>query len=565
MWQLLIICLLVPSILTAQEKWWKNSFIYQVYPRSFKDSNGDGVGDLKGITSKLDHLARLGVSGFWISPVFTSPMVDFGYDIANFTDIDPVFGTLADMDVLTKAAHQRGLKVILDFVPNHSSDKHPWFQKSVQRIKPYDEYYIWKDAKMVNGTRQPPNNWLSVFHGSAWTWNEQRKQYYFRQFTPQQPDLNFRSAALRKEMEDVLVFWTNRGIDGFRVDAIIHAYEDSRLLDEPVIPNSGYPADNWNSLNHIYTRNQNETFGLVASWRKILDAQPGDKKILMTESFTGLQEELQYSMNYYRSGSDVPFNFMLLGALNNKSTPLDFKRAIDSWLNYMPASEEANWVIDNHDVNRVSTRIGNARKDHFIMLAAVLPGVGVMYYGNEIGMDDTWLTYNETVDPVGCNAGPGKYQLTSRDPARTPMQWDNSTSAGFSTNPKTWLRVNPNYKTINLASEQNDFRSHFSIFIKLMALKKSGRLVNATTETVVIGDNVLGVVRRPTNSTMRLYALVQNFGSKPVTLDVSAWMNIPERMRILVTNRDWKTFTWNVIDTTALAMPGYGSIVLMPF
>ncbi|XP_034948198.1 alpha-glucosidase-like [Chelonus insularis] len=555
---LLVALLPIIQVYSANVNWWEDTFIYQVYPRSFKDSNGDGIGDLNGITSKLEHLKALNVSGFWISPIFVSPMVDFGYDIANFTDIDPTFGTLKDFSALVAKAKSLNLKVILDFVPNHSSDKHPWFQKSIQRIKPFDDYYVWRDAKMVNGTRHPPNNWLSVFHGSGWTWNEQRKQYYFHQFTPQQPDLNYRSPALYQAMKDVLTFWTDRGVDGFRVDAIIHVFEDARFLDEPAIPNTGLPVGHYETLNHIYTRNQNETYTLVNDWRKHLDSRPGGKKILMTESYTGLQT-LPSSMKYYTAGADVPFNFMLISNLNNRSTPLDFKRAIDGWLNIVPAGYQANWVVDNHDNNRATTRFGRKRADQIIMLAAILPGVGVIYYGNEIGMEDTWLSWNETVDPVGCNAGPEKYYLTSRDPERTPMQWNNSTSAGFSTNKTTWLRVNPNYKTLNLAAQLNDKYSHYSVFKRLVDLKMSSKIKNASTEVIIVGEHVLGVRRKSGNV---ITALLINFRDLTIPVYAAGWMNLPEIMTIYTTNHEWMIPPGSTLNTTLFNIPPSGSIIL---
>lgn len=560
---LILISLIASGIVghsVAIQEWWKDSFIYQIYPRSFKDSNGDGIGDLNGITSKLDHLAQLNVSAFWISPIFVSPMIDFGYDIANFTNIDPTFGTLNDFELLTKKAKSLNLKVILDFVPNHSSDKHPWFEKSIKRIKPYDNYYVWHDGKILNGIRQPPNNWLSIFKNSAWTWNEQRKQYYLHQFTPAQPDLNYRSVELYEEMKNVLTFWTNRGVDGFRIDAIIHAFEDARFMDEPMIPNTGLPANDYNTLNHIYTRHQNETYQLVENWRKHLDSQPGGKKILMTESYSGLKQ-LTESMKYYQYGSDVPFNFMLITDLNNRSKAIDFKRSIDMWNNNIPTGDyQANWVVDNHDNRRVTSRFGVKRADQMNMIAAILPGVGVIYNGNEIGMEDTWLSWNETVDPVGCIAGPIDYQFTSRDPERTPFQWDNSTSAGFSTNNKTWLRVNPNYRTLNLAAQKSVLFSHYTITKRLIALKTSNVMKNSTTEVILVGENVLGIVRRKLNNS--LFVLLINFLDTPITIDAVSWMNLPEIMSVYVSSLETKIPAGTQVNTSKLLLTGAASIII---
>ncbi|XP_034948194.1 maltase 1-like [Chelonus insularis] len=540
-------------------EWWRDSFIYQIYPRSFKDSDGDGVGDLKGIISKLDHFVDLNVSAFWLSPIFKSPMVDFGYDIANFTEIDPIFGTIDDFTKLTEEAHKRGLKVILDWVPNHSSDEHPWFAKSVKRIKPYDEYYVWKDAKIINGTRHPPNNWLSIFLGSAWEWNEERKQYYLHQFAPKQPDLNFRSPALRKEMEEALLFWVNRGADGYRIDSIIFMYEDAQFRDEPVIPNSGKPADDPGNLRHIYTQDLNETYDLLLSWRKLLDSVGGEKRIIMSEAYTSLPN----IMKYYKYGSNVPFNFMFVTGLNNRSRAIDFKRSIDGWLNSIPKGDYiANWVVDNHDNPRTATRFGTARADQTSMLAAILPGLGVIFNGDEIGMEGLDIPWDQTVDPQACYAGPDRYKAVTRDPERTPYQWDNTLSAGFSTNKTTWLPVNPNYKTLNLAEQKRvqSPTSHYHIHKKLIALKQHPVAKSGSTEVILVTENILGVVRRLPNASPLV--LLINFLDQPIKVDASAWMNIPQDMTVYVASNSSGIPFGVHLDTAALNLPASASVIL---
>ncbi|XP_011301863.1 alpha-glucosidase-like isoform X2 [Fopius arisanus] len=475
------------------EEWWRDSFIYQIYPRSFKDSNGDGVGDINGITSKLEHLVDL--------------------------------------------------------------------NKSIQKIPPYDNYYVWRNATFVNGTRHPPNNWLSVTRGSAWTWNDVRQQYYLHQFSYFQPDLNFRSSALNQEMKDVLTFWTKRGVDGFRVDAIPQAFEDARFLDEPVKPNTGLPPDDPNTLEHIYTKNQKETYELVRSWRNHLDAMNGTRKIILTESYITL-DELNQSMKYYEYGADIAFNFMFVTGFNNRSTPTDFKDGIEKWLAHMPRGNySSNWVVDNHDNNRVSARFGKRRADQLTMLSAVLPGVGVVYYGDEIGMEDTWLSYNETVDPIGCSAGPTGYNITSRDPARTPFQWDNSTSAGFSTNKTTWLRVNPNYPILNLAAQKTVSHSHYSIFKKLVALKKKLVIKTGSVEVISVADRVLGIVRRVSGSVP--VVLLINFSNGYVIFDASYQLKIPPRMTVYVSNFDSSLPEGVTINTPSLVLAPAASVILM--
>jgi len=397
------------SIQKAGKDWYKNSLVYQIYPRSFKDSNGDGIGDLNGITSKLEHIAGIGVDAIWLSPIFKSPQKDFGYDISNFTDINEEYGTLGDFDKLVAKAKTLGIKVILDFVPNHSSDEHEWFNKSANRIKPYDEYYVWHDGRNVNGTKQPPNNWLSSFGGSAWKFHEDRKQFYLHQFVEGRPDLNYRSAALREEMKNVLTFWMNRGVEGFRIDAINHMYEHPDFLDEPLSNIPGLPVDDYDTLNHIYTKNLPETYDVLKTWRELMDnhSKTADTKMILTEAYA----DFNLTILYYLSGSTVPFNFMFISDLNNKSSATDFKQYIDRWMDNVPDGTEyvANWVVGNHDNHRAASRFGEKRADQLSMLAIVLPGVSVIYNGDEIGMVDRNFTYKETKDPAGCQAGPDRY------------------------------------------------------------------------------------------------------------------------------------------------------------
>lgn len=538
------------------EEWWRDSFIYHLYPRSFKDSDGDGIGDLNGITSKLEYLVDIKVSAVWIGPFYKSPMIDFGYDITNFTGVDPIFGTLDDFKKLTSKAKSLGLKVMLDFVPNHSSDQHHWFQKSIKRIKPYDNYYVWADAKIINGTRQPPNNWLSLFQGTAWTWNDERKQYYLHQFATAQPDFNFRDESLNEEMKDVLRFWLNTGVDGFRIDTIPSLIEDTRLLDEPRLPNTGLPDTDSDTLRHIYTYDQDETYDVLKSWREVLDDSPGPKKIFLTEAYSSLADV----MKYYDYGSNIPMNFMFLGELNNRSTAYDFKRKIDPYLNAIPDGQSANWVVGNHDRFRVATRFGPKRADQLTMLAAVLPGVGVIYNGDELGMENRVMTWEETVDPPGCNAGPLRYKTTSRDPMRTPFQWDNSTSAGFSINNKTWLPVHPNYKTINLAAQKLTAASHYNVFRRLAALKKNPVISKGTTKLVVINDIILGVIRRlPGKSPI---VLLINFSDGSTHFDAAFSLNIPDKMSVYAASVGSHIKVGATFDTNRIELPGAASVIL---
>lgn len=408
---LIAVLIVLASSSSAQEAdkdWYKNSLVYQIYPRSFKDSNGDGIGDLIGIKNNLEHIKAIGADALWMSPIFSSPQKDFGYDISNFTDINEEYGSLDDFKDLVAEAQLLGLKVILDFVPNHSSDQHEWFNKSIHRIEPYDEYYVWRDAKYDNdNNRTEPNNWLSAFGGSAWQWHDTREQYYLHQFAVGQPDLNYHNEELREEMKKVLVFWMDLGVKGFRIDAINHMYEDDRYLDEP-LSNLNVPSDDYDYLNHIYTKNLPETYETLKTWRELMDNHStGDMKMILTEAYA----DFDLTIEYYQSGSTVPFNFVFISDLNNKSSAADFKRNIDRWINNMPNGTEyvANWVTGNHDNHRAATRFGEKRADQLSMLATVLPGVSVVYNGDEIGMLDRNFTFEETMDPAGCGAGPDRY------------------------------------------------------------------------------------------------------------------------------------------------------------
>lgn len=343
----------------ASADWWDTANFYQIYPRSFKDSDGDGVGDLRGITDKLPYLKSIGVTGTWLSPIFSSPMADFGYDISDFKNISSVFGTLADFDNLVVRCKELGIKLILDFVPNHTSDEHDWFIKSSTNISGYEDYYIWHPGT-VNETNQrnPPNNWLSAFRYSGWEWNENRQAYYFHQFVTKQPDLNYRNSAVVEEMKEVLRFWMSRGVDGFRIDAVPHLFEiapstvDGSLPDEPLSGTCTDPND-FCYLNHIYTQNQPETFDMVYQWRNVTDQfkidHGGDTRILMTEAYTTLAYLMQFykEANGTRLGSHIPFNFQLLINLKNTTKGSEVKSLIDTWIDNMPNGTDfhANWVV----------------------------------------------------------------------------------------------------------------------------------------------------------------------------------------------------------------------------
>lgn len=481
--------------------WWEKAGFYQIYPRSYKDSNGDGIGDLNGITEKLPYIKSIGMKAFWLSPIYRSPMADFGYDIADFRDIQPEYGTMQDFERMVAEAKKLDLKVILDFVPNHSSDEHQWFKNSENRIPGYEDYYVWHDG--VEGSnpdqKDPPNNWVEAFRGSAWKWSTVRQQYYLHQFHYKQPDLNYRNPAVVEEMKNVLRFWLGKGVAGFRVDAVPWLFEDVNLRDEPKSGNSEDPLLPA-YLNHVYTQDLPETVDMVYQWRQVLDdymmQNGGDTRVLMTEAWSNLSVVSTYFHDANgRKGSHMPFNFQLIMRLDQNSKAADYKTVIDSWLDTVPNAHAPNWVLGNHDKRRVASRMGGEHMADLMALVELsMPGVSVTYQGEEIGMTDYELSWAESKDPAACQTSPEVYQQYTRDPARTPFQWDASTFAGFS-NVTPWLPVSPTRATTNVDSEEKADESHLKVFKLLMELRDKDDFHNSQYATAVLGENVFAILR----------------------------------------------------------------------
>ncbi|XP_024888279.1 alpha-glucosidase-like [Temnothorax curvispinosus] len=538
----------------SSPEWWQSMSLYQIYPRSFKDSDGDGIGDLKGIMSKLEHFTESNVDAFWLSPIYPSPMVDFGYDISDFVNIDETFGTMKDFEALTKAVHNASMKIIMDFVPNHSSDQHEWFQKSLQSIEPYTDYYVWHKGKVLpNGTVTVPNNWVSVFRGSAWTWREERQAYYLHQFTPEQPDLNFENENVVNAMKDVMRFWLDKGVDGFRVDAIPHLCEDVRFLDEPLTGNPN-PED-YGYTHKIYTKDLPRTYEIVKGWREVTDEY--SERVMMMEAYANMT----MTMKYYVYGAHFPFNFGFVAETNQDSKATDFKRLIDRWMVNMPVLRgTANWVAGNHDKSRLVSRYGRQRAEAITMITLLLPGVGVTYNGEEIGMEDTWISWEDTKDPQGCNAGRDGYEKASRDPARTPFQWDDTTSAGFSTNPKTWLPVNKNYVTLNLAAQKKQNNSYYALYKAVSALRKWPAVKRGTLTTKLLGDDVLAFTRKA-DEEQSVYVVV-NFANEEKIVDLSTLVHVSNQLNVYYATTNAHHLIGNIIkDVRTLKIPASGAVI----
>lgn len=487
--------------------WWQQGVIYHIYPRSFQDSDGDGLGDLPGITSRLDYLAWLGVDAVWISPFYPSPMADFGYDVADYTDVDPRFGTLADFDRLVAEAHRRGLRVILDYVPNHSSDRHPWFLAArSSRHDPHRDWYIWNDAAPDGG---PPNNWLSVFGGSAWTWDRATEQYYLHTFLPEQPDLNWRNPDLRRAMLDVLRFWLDRGVDGFRVDALRQVIKDDLLRDNP--PNPAWqPGENpWYSLLPVYSADRPEVHEVVRDMRRVLDDYP--ERVMVGELYLPIERLVSY-YGEGGTGCHLPTNFHLI------LTPWDARHVgtlIDTYEAALPVYGWPNWTLGNHDQPRVASRVGPAQARVAAMLLLTARGTPTIYYGDEIGMCDVPVPPERAQDPVAWRL-PGLG--LSRDPARTPMQWDASPGAGFTTG-DPWLPLG-DIQWVNVAAARDDPRSMLSLYRRLIALRRAepALQVGDYVPRGVDGD-VLAFERQAGG---RRFLVALNLGARSTTVDPAA-------------------------------------------
>ncbi len=442
--------------MTPPSAWWKKGTIYQIYPRSFQDANGDGVGDLPGMVQRLDYCRWLGCDAIWISPIYPSPMADFGYDVSDYTAIDPVFGTMADFDALVSEARRLGLRVLLDLIPNHTSDRHPWFVASRRsRDNPYRDWYIWRDPAPGGG---PPNNWQSHFGGPAWTFDAATDQYYLHTYLKEQPDLNWWNLEVRRALYDVMRFWLDRGVDGFRVDAVAHLVKDAQLRDEPPNPDYQPHQPPYHRQLHVYSMDQPELADVLAEMRAVVDAY-GDRA-LIGESYLPIERLCRYYGPEGR-GLSFPFNFQLI------KTPWDAARvraAVESCEARLSASMWPNWVLGNHDRARVASRIGRPAARAAAVLLLTLRGTPTLYYGDEIGMVDVPIPPELVQDPCEKNL-PG-YGV-GRDPERTPMQWDAGPSAGFTTG-RPWLPVAHDYPTCNVAAQRNDPTSMLTLYRRLL-------------------------------------------------------------------------------------------------
>jgi alpha-glucosidase len=469
-----------PTTQDKNDMWWKHAVIYEIYPRSFQDSNGDGVGDLNGITSRLDYLKDLGVDAIWITPMYPSPQVDFGYDIADYTAIDPQYGTMADFDRLMKAARAREIRVIMDFVPNHTSDQHPWFIESrSSRTNPKRDWYVWRDGK---GPGRPPNNWQSWFGHSAWKFDARTGQFYYHHFYAEQPDLNWRNPEVRKAMYGVLRFWLDRGVAGFRLDAVSRLFEDPNLHDDPLLPGTSAYGDQ--NIEHKYTDNLAEVHEVLKEMRQVVDEYPGNP-VLISEADEPNIAELTKLYGNKLDEIQLPMDFQVADV--NQLSAARFRELLDQ-VEENTAGGQPYLFFNNHDQDRTWDRYGDGIHNDAIarLLAALLltsRATPQLYYGEEIGMVTTPPARREDVrDPIGKIGWPKE---KGRDGERTPMQWDTTSNAGFTTSPTPWLPVPPSYKQRNVAVEEEDPDSMLKFYKQLIRLRRNHLALRDGKQTTV--------------------------------------------------------------------------------
>ena len=495
------------DINTSTDKdWWRGAVIYQIYPRSYQDSNNDGIGDLPGITQRLPHIAELGADAIWISPFFKSPMKDFGYDVSDYCDIDPMFGSLQQFDDLVSSAHDHGLKVMIDLVLSHTSDQHQWFiESSSSSDNPKHDWYVWADSK-PDGS--PPNNWLSIFGGPGWSWSSSRCQYYQNNFLSSQPDLNFHNPEVQNALLDVVRFWLDRKVDGFRLDTINFYFCDSELRDNPALPPEQRNAtiapevNPYNYQQHLYDKNQPENIEFLKRFRAVLDEYPAATAVgEVGDAQCGMQLLRDYTSGNERVHMCYTFELLSPEMPNAQSIAellQSFEReAPDSWV---------CWAFSNHDVVRHASRWSTSddhQQQYLKMLAALLMsmrGSVCIYQGEELGLPEAQLDFEQLQDPYGIRFWP---KFKGRDGCRTPMPWDSSLqNAGFSQG-EPWLPVVESHRQLAVSNQQNADDSLMQNYRQLLNFRRSSQpLIKGTLSDIRAEDNVLSFLRSSGNETL---------------------------------------------------------------
>ena len=493
--------------MTQDLQWWQRAVIYQIWVRSFFDADGDGVGDLPGLISKLDYVSTLGAEAIWLSPIFASPWTDAGYDISDFRAIHPQLGRLEDFDRLVTEAHRRGIRIVLDWPVNHTSDQHPWFEEArSSRDSRYRNWYIWANPK-PDGL--PPNNWLSVFGGSAWTLDEKTGQHYFHAFLPQQPDLNWRNPEVPTAMHDHMRFWLARGVDGFRVDAVDMLLENPDLPDNPTNPDFDASGPLDAAVFPVYNRNQPGVHQHIAALRSV--CREFDDRVLLGEVYTSPEELARYYGTAVQSELHLPLNPQLL---SQRWDAEEIANAIKRYLDAISPYGWPNWSWSNHDFYRLTSRASADQLRVAAMLLLTLRGTSLIYYGEEIGMRDVEIPPELAEDPQG------KTQPTrNRDVARTPMQWNDGPNAGFTTG-RPFFPIDVDYLQINVASQERDARSLLAVYRRLIALRKAEPALSDGLQTPVVRRTQLLFFRRELPN--RRLGVVFNMAGDDLSFDFSA-------------------------------------------
>jgi len=536
-------------------EWWQTGVIYQVYPRSFQDTDGDGVGDLKGITARLDYLKGLGVDAVWISPIYPSPMADFGYDVSDYTGVDPLFGTMEDFDALLVAAHAKGLRVILDFVPNHTSDRHPWFVESrSSRTNAKRDWYLWHDAAAAGDDWKPaqtrlPNNWMSHFGGPAWTWDEGTQQFYLHSFLKEQPDLNWRNSEVREAMYAAMRFWLDKGVDGFRMDVLWLLIKDVYFQSNPPNPEYYDAQHDVKRVLPVFNEDQPETLEIVGEMRALMaeygdslaersrgeeadsfpfdelrvrnDSQKsksvggGSSRVLIGEIYLPLDRLVRYyGSGPQLSGANLPFNFTLI---QTRWAADAIAEVIKNYEGLLPAGAWPNYVLGNHDQPRLASRIGPQQARAAAMLLLTLRGTPTMYYGDELGMVDAVIAPDQVRDPAEKNE-PGKGR--GRDPERSPMVWVNAANAGFAPpGAVPWLPLEAGWETENAADQAKNPKSMLMLYRKLLALRRQHDTLHAGGIAEVVAEGTVLSYRRVglEEGVSTDFQVVLNLGSEVAT------------------------------------------------
>ena len=538
---------------TSTDPWWKHAVIYEIYPRSFQDTNADGMGDLNGITSRLDYLKDLGVNAIWITPFYPSPQIDYGYDISNYTAIDPDYGSMADFDRLVKEAKKRDIRVILDFVINHTSDQNAWFKESrSSRDNPKRDWYIWRDGK--NGG--PPNNWLSWFGGSAWTLDSKTNQYYYHYFYTEQPDLNWRSPQVKKAMFDVVRFWLDRGVSGFRIDAVSRLYEDPNLHNDLILPGHNVYGDP--NIEHKYTDNLPEVHDTLRELRDVVDRYPGHP-VLISEADEPNIAELTRMYGSKLDEIQLPMDFQIAD-VNQLSAPR-FRKLLDE-VEQNSAGGWPHYFFSNHDQPRQWDRYGDGKHNDQIakLMAALLlmpRATPQMYYGEELGMRTTPPARRQDVhDPIGKKGWP---EEKGRDGERTPMQWDTAKNAGFSGAAKTWLWIPPSATRYNVAVESKDPNSILNFYKKLIALRRSNPAVRDGSYITLNPDDpsVLSFLRKG-EGTAVLVALNMSAQPQKMKFDLSKQGTKNSNAGVLITS---PSLPQNSVNLGNVTIPPFGVLI----